>query len=107
MLLIILFISMSLMHNAYSPLSFLDVGETVLIAPQCLARIVSLPQPGIALVLMEMIPVNGAMSSKTKSFEEHYAYIDTRELDWDFGKAYWKPKGTCGNRYADAIHILI
>lgn len=76
-----------------------DVGEIVLTAPQCLARIVSLPQPGIALVLLEMIPVNGAMSSKSKSFEEHYAYIDTQELIWDAGKSYWKPRGTIGNRY--------
>ncbi|XP_067948131.1 uncharacterized protein [Watersipora subatra] len=75
-----------------------DVGETVLTSPQCLARVVSLPQPDIALVLLEMIPVNGAMQSKAPSFEEHYAYIDTRELIWDSAKSYWKPRGTLGNR---------
>lgn len=76
----------------------IDTGETVLTAPQCLARIISLPQPDIALILLEMIPVNGAMRSKNKSFEEHYAYIDTRELTWDPAKCYWRPRGTVGNR---------
>ncbi|KAF6017994.1 hypothetical protein EB796_023675 [Bugula neritina] len=75
-----------------------DVGETVLTSPQCLARVVSLPQPDIALVLLEMIPVNGGMKSKPQSFEEHYAYIDTKELEWDAARFYWKPKGTAGNR---------
>lgn len=38
------------------------------------------------------------MRSKAPSFDEHYAYIDTRELVWDAAKAYWKPRGTAGNR---------
>lgn len=36
--------------------AFSDVGETILTSPQCLARVVSLPQADIALVLLEMIP---------------------------------------------------
>lgn len=48
-----------LSHSLLSTIAvvyFVDVGETVLTSPQCLARVVSLPQPDIALVLLEMIP---------------------------------------------------
>ena len=52
-----------------------DVGETVLTSPQCLARVVSLPQPDIALVLLEMIPGNSFMFMFTSTSFPFYLRI--------------------------------
>ena len=40
----------------------------------------------------------GAMIHTTKTSDEHYTYIDLNQLYWDPTGAYWRPKGTVGDR---------
>lgn len=77
---------------------FPRLGDSLLLGPQTLGKIVSLPQPFVALVAMDSVPAaNGAMQSKLKSSEDHYTYINMDQLLWDQNMHFWKPKGSIGD----------
>lgn len=78
---------------------FPHLGDPLLLGPQTLGKIVSLPQPFVALVAMDSVPVaNGAMESKLKASEDHYTYVNMEQLMWDEALSFWKPKGAIGDR---------
>ncbi|XP_021342270.1 uncharacterized protein LOC110442803 isoform X3 [Mizuhopecten yessoensis] len=77
---------------------FPRLGDILLLGPQTLGKIVSLPQPFVALVSMDSVPVaNGAMESKLKHSDDHYTYINMDHLGWDLDLGVWKPKGAIGD----------
>nr|XP_034310954.1 uncharacterized protein LOC105347423 isoform X7 [Crassostrea gigas] len=77
---------------------FPHLGDPLLLGPQTLGKIVSLPQPFVALVAMDSVPVaNGAMESKLKASEDHYTYVNMEQLMWDEALSFWKPKGAIGD----------
>ncbi|XP_052071103.1 uncharacterized protein LOC127709512 isoform X3 [Mytilus californianus] len=77
---------------------FPKLGDSLLLGPQTLGKIVSLPQPFVALVAMDSVPAaNGAMQSKLKSSEDHYTYVNMDQLLWDQNMHFWKPKGAIGD----------
>ncbi|XP_063410298.1 uncharacterized protein LOC134693391 [Mytilus trossulus] len=77
---------------------FPKLGDSLLLGPQTLGKIVSLPQPFVALVAMDSVPAaNGAMQSKLKSSEDHYTYVNMDQLLWDHNMHFWKPKGAIGD----------
>ncbi|XP_074640976.1 uncharacterized protein LOC141898782 [Tubulanus polymorphus] len=76
-----------------------DIGDSVLLGPQNIGRIITIPETYLAQVQMDVIPVaNGAMVSNVKDSDEHYVYIDLRKVEWDHKLFYWRPKGTIGDR---------
>ena len=76
-----------------------DLGDKVLLGPQNIGRIISIPEPDIALVQMDIIPSEtGAMISTPKNAEEHYTYLDMNQVYFDQYGDYWRPKGTVGDR---------
>ncbi|CAC5387832.1 unnamed protein product [Mytilus coruscus] len=84
---------------------FPKLGDSLLLGPQTLGKIVSLPQPFVALVAMDSVPAaNGAMQSKLKSSEDHYTYVNMDQLLWDQNMHFWKPKGAIGDRLT--IHTV-
>ncbi|XP_078317601.1 uncharacterized protein LOC111119226 isoform X1 [Crassostrea virginica] len=77
---------------------FPHLGDPLLLGPQTLGKIVSLPQPFVALVAMDSVPVaNGAMESKLKASEDHYTYVNMEQLMWDEALSFWKPRGAIGD----------
>ncbi|CAG2215418.1 unnamed protein product [Mytilus edulis] len=83
----------------------IELGDSLLLGPQTLGKIVSLPQPFVALVAMDSVPAaNGAMQSKLKSSEDHYTYVNMDQLLWDHNMHFWKPKGAIGDRLT--IHTV-
>lgn len=75
------------------------LGDKILLGPQTLGRIISIPESDIVLVQMDVIPSEtGAMISNTKNADEHYTYINLDQVYWDNLRGYWRPKGTVGDR---------
>ena len=71
----------------------------MLLGPQNIARVISVPEPNILLVQMDTVPAeSGAMVSSTRNPEEHYTYLDMYQLTWDYAGNYWRPTGTVGDR---------
>ncbi|XP_046581209.1 uncharacterized protein LOC124288684 [Haliotis rubra] len=79
---------------------FPHLGDVLLLGPQTIGKVISLPQPFLALVAMDAVPVsNGAMVSKLRDSDDHYTYVNMRQLEWDVQYNLWKPLGTVGDRY--------
>ena len=78
----------------------LGLGDQVLLGPQNLARVISVPEPDILLVQMDAVPAeSGAMvTAARRNPDEHYTYLDVRQLTWDYNGNYWRPMGTVGDR---------
>ncbi|XP_052776216.1 uncharacterized protein LOC128214034 isoform X3 [Mya arenaria] len=77
---------------------FPRLGDYLLLGPQTLGKVIGLPQPFVAHVAMDSIPVaNGAMESKLRESEDHYTYVNMDQLDFDIDLGFWKPKGSIGD----------
>ncbi|ESP05535.1 hypothetical protein LOTGIDRAFT_228077 [Lottia gigantea] len=77
-----------------------ELGDEILLGPQTIGKIMSLPQPGIALISIDEVPVsNGSMESKLKDQEDHYTYINMNYLHWENHSQMWKPRGTVGDKF--------
>ncbi|XP_071117853.1 uncharacterized protein [Haliotis cracherodii] len=77
---------------------FPHLGDVLLLGPQTIGKVISLPQPFLALVAMDAVPVsNGAMVSKLRDSDDHYTYVNMRQLEWDLQYHLWKPVGTVGD----------
>ena len=50
------------------------------------------------LLLLPASDESGAMLSQPRNTEDHYTYIDMKQVEWDYFGAYWRPKGTVGDR---------
>ncbi|XP_013399876.1 uncharacterized protein LOC106166025 isoform X2 [Lingula anatina] len=97
------------------------LGERILLGPQNVARVMSIPQTDIALVQMDVVAgphwkesektpadmvtftrdtmvATGAMVSGRTDAESHFSYIDMTQLIWDDGGRFWRPRGTVGDR---------
>ncbi|WAR24773.1 hypothetical protein MAR_038442, partial [Mya arenaria] len=84
---------------------FPRLGDYLLLGPQTLGKVIGLPQPFVAHVAMDSIPVaNGAMESKLRESEDHYTYVNMDQLDFDIDLGFWKPKGSIGDRFT--IHTI-
>ncbi|KAK3591251.1 hypothetical protein CHS0354_010617 [Potamilus streckersoni] len=78
--------------------NFPHLGDYLLLGPQTMGKIISLPQPFVALVEMDSIPsANGAMETKLKDSDDHFTYINMDQLAWDIDINIWKPKGSIGD----------
>ncbi|KAK7099975.1 hypothetical protein V1264_022993 [Littorina saxatilis] len=78
---------------------FPHLGDKLLLGPQTVGKILSLPQPTMALVMIDAVPVlSGAVEHKQKEAENHYTYVNMDQLDWDGHFTLWKPKGTVGDK---------
>ncbi|XP_064625626.1 uncharacterized protein LOC135486618 isoform X2 [Lineus longissimus] len=76
-----------------------DIGDRLLLGPQNVGRIVSLPELDIALVQMDVIPTaNGSMVSTVKNSDEHFTYVDLKHVRWDPQSGFWRPLNTVGDR---------
>ena len=66
---------------------------------QNIGRIISMPESDIVLVQMDVVPAEtGAMVSNSRNPEEHYTYINLKQVYWDAHGGYWRPNGTVGDR---------
>lgn len=71
----------------------------MLLGPQNIGRVVGLPEADLALVQMDAVPTDaGAMVSASKTQEEHFTYLDLRQVWHDRTAGYWRPNGTVGDR---------
>ncbi|XP_041357106.1 uncharacterized protein LOC121374191 [Gigantopelta aegis] len=79
---------------------FPHLGDAVLLGPQTIGKIISLPQPFLALVGMDTVPVpNGAMEFRLKDSGDHYTYLNMEQFEWSTHCCRWRPLGTVGDRY--------
>lgn len=46
---------------------------------------------------------NGAMVSKLRDSDDHYTYVNMRQLEWDLQYHLWKPVGTVGDRWVQRL----
>lgn len=93
----------SLSHGETSPLTLaflvlVGLGERVLLGPQNIGRVISVPESDIVLVQMDEVPAETGAMVSSHDPEEHYTYLDMQHLYWDFLGNYWRPKGTVGDR---------
>ena len=79
----------------------------MLLGPQNVGRIISLPEPDLALVQMDVIASEtGAMVSHHRNTEEHYTYLDMNQVYFDYMAGYWRPKGTVGDRSVPIVLVI-
>ncbi|XP_053394060.1 uncharacterized protein LOC123525858 isoform X3 [Mercenaria mercenaria] len=77
---------------------FPRLGDFLLLGPQTLGKVIGLPQPFVAHVAMDSVPVaNGAMESKLRESEDHYTYVNMDQFDFDLELNFWKPRGSIGD----------
>ena len=75
------------------------LGDEVLLGPQNMGRIISIPETNVCLVQMDQVPADsGAMVSNNIDVDEHFAYVDLEALIFDQANNYWRPNGTVGDR---------
>ncbi|KAL4237028.1 hypothetical protein ACF0H5_005412 [Mactra antiquata] len=84
---------------------FPHLGDYILLGPQTLGKVIGLPQPFVAHVAMDSVPVaNGAMESKLRESEDHYTYVNMDQFDFDTELNFWKPRGSIGDKFT--IHTI-
>ncbi|KAL8622518.1 hypothetical protein ACOMHN_034181 [Nucella lapillus] len=82
------------------------LGDQMLLGPQTIGKIISLPQPTMALVIIDAVPVaSGAVEHKLKESDHHYTYVNMKQLQWDPAHTMWKPRGTVGDKAVSRPHI--
>ncbi|KAK3782508.1 hypothetical protein RRG08_061738 [Elysia crispata] len=77
------------------------MGDKVLLGPQVVGELASLLEGDIAMVKIDAVPIsNGAVESKLKSSEAHFAYVDLKALCYARDIGMWRPSKTVGdNQY--------
>ncbi|ELT99411.1 hypothetical protein CAPTEDRAFT_188526 [Capitella teleta] len=76
-----------------------QLGDRVLLGPQNVGRIISMPEPEMALVQMDIIPSeSGAMISTPRDVEQRFTYLDMRLFSFDSSQGFWRQDGTVGDR---------
>ncbi|XP_072429371.1 uncharacterized protein [Chiloscyllium punctatum] len=71
------------------------VGDYILTTPHMMGYIVSLPDPFVAEVRMDVV----ANTSSEFNDHKHYIYMDLRQLEWNETQSYWKPKIAMKHRF--------
>ncbi|XP_076441220.1 uncharacterized protein LOC143280455 [Babylonia areolata] len=86
--------------SAKTRAKFPHLGDRLLLGPQTIGKIISLPQPTMALVIIDAVPVaSGAVERKLKEADQHYTYVNMDQLEWDSNHSMWKPTGTIGDKF--------
>ncbi|GFO18899.1 Dnaj-like protein subfamily c member 14 [Plakobranchus ocellatus] len=76
------------------------MGDKVLLGPQVVGELASLLEGDIAMVKIDAVPVsNGAVESKLKSSDAHFAYVDLKALCFAKDIGMWRPAKTVGDKY--------
>ncbi|GFR59613.1 protein phosphatase 1 regulatory subunit 7 [Elysia marginata] len=76
------------------------MGDKVLLGPQVVGELASLLEGDIAMVKIDAVPIsNGAVESKLKSSEAHFAYVDLKALCYARDIGMWRPAKTVGDKY--------
>ncbi|RUS88555.1 hypothetical protein EGW08_003655, partial [Elysia chlorotica] len=71
-----------------------------LLSVQVVGELASLLEGDIAMVKIDAVPVsNGAVESKLKSSEAHFAYVDLKALCYARDIGMWRPAKTIGDKY--------
>ena len=62
----------------------------MLIGPQCIGRIVTIPETDICLVQFDyLLGINGSMSVYGQP-GDHYLYANLKHFEWDEAKKFWR-----------------
>jgi hypothetical protein len=76
----------------------LGIGDHLLIGPQSMSRIVTIPQANICLIQFDyLLGLNGSMSNFGQS-GDHFLYANMDFFEWDEVKRFWRPRGSTGDR---------
>jgi hypothetical protein len=74
------------------------IGDHLLIGPQSMSRIVTIPQANICLIQFDyLLGLNGSMSNFGNT-GDHFLYANLDYFEWDDGKKFWRPRGSTGDR---------
>ncbi|XP_025109548.1 uncharacterized protein LOC112573414 isoform X2 [Pomacea canaliculata] len=72
------------------------LGDAILLGPQTVGKILTIPQSTMALVLIDAVPVfqtvaSGAVEHKLKKSDRHFAYVNIQHVEWENGLGMWRP----------------
>jgi hypothetical protein len=85
---------LNLKEKSKSSLNFHErnpaIGDNVLIGPQYIGRIVTIPEADICLIQFDyLLGINGSMSVYGQP-GDHYLYAKLKNFEWDEIKKFWR-----------------